>query len=227
MNYDVSFNTDFRRNSYKGVYVVLEGIDGSGKTTQAKRLVSYIQKKGKKSIYTKEPTDEVTGRLIRKVLLGKISVPPVAFQYLFAADRAVHQVNLEKYLKEGLIVVGDRYFWSSAVYGMLDRGISISEKDKDLLLVAFSILSMYHRFILPDYTFYLRVSVDKAIKRLRDNGKAEEIYEKRDKLERIVRGYEWLAKKFSREITVVDGEGSVEEVNKEVVKLLRLLKLPR
>lgn len=221
MNYDISFNTDFRRNPYKGIYITLEGIDGSGKTTQAKRLVSYLQKKGKKSIYTKEPTDEVTGLLIRKVLKGKISLPPVAFQYLFAADRAVHQVNLEKYLKEGLTVVGDRYFWSSAVYGMLDRGISISEKDKGLLLVAFSILSMYHRFILPDYTFYLRVSADKAIKRLRNSGKAEEIYEKTDKLERLVRGYEWLAKKFSKEITVVDGEKRIKEVTEAMIKLLK------
>lgn len=228
MNYDIKFNTDFRRNHYKGKFIVIEGIDGSGKTTQAKRLVSYLEKKGIKSIYTKEPTDEVTGKLIRRILSGELSVPAVSLQYLFAADRGVHQVSILEYLKKGLTVVSDRYFWSSAVYGMVDREISTNEGDKERLLVILSILSIYHKFIVPDNTFYLRISTEEAVKRRIDKKEKElEIYEKDSKLEKIRLGYDWLSKKFAKEITVVDGEKKVEEVTEDIIKLLKLPKLHR
>ena len=220
MKYHIEFDLEFRKNPYKGRFIVIEGIDGSGKTTQAERIVSYLEKRGIKSIYTKEPTDEVTGLLIRRILSDELTVPLTAFQYLFAADRAVHQVQLEKYLKEGLTVVGDRYFWSSAIYGMVDRGISFAtegDQEKERLLVAFSILSMYHRFLVPDYTFYLAVSTGTAVKRIVKTKKELEIYEKKDKLEKIRLGYEWLAKKFANEITFVDGERSVDEVTRKIV----------
>lgn len=218
--YHIAFDLEFRKNPHPGKFIVVEGIDGSGKTTQANRLVNYLLSKGIKSVYTKEPTDEVTGKLIRRILKGKISVSPVALQYLFAADRAVHQIQLESYLKKGLYVVSDRYFWSSAVYGMVDRGISSNENDKERLLVMLSILSMYHRFILPDYTFYLKVSTKKAIKRMDKTEKELEIYEKKEKLEKIRLGYGWLAKKFAHEITIVDGENKVEEVTTDILNKL-------
>lgn len=220
MKYHIAFDLEFRKNPHPGKFIVVEGIDGSGKTTQANRLVNYLSSKGIESVYTKEPTDEVTGKLIRRILAGEISVPPVALQYLFAADRAVHQTQLGRYLKKGLYVVSDRYFWSSAVYGMVDRGISANENDKERLLVMLSMLSMYHRFILPDYTFYLKVSTEKAIKRMDKTEKELEIYEKKEKLEKICLGYDWLAKKFAYEITIVDGERSVEEVSREIVSRL-------
>lgn len=223
--YHIEFDLEFRKNPHSGKFVVIEGIDGSGKTTQAKRLVAYLEKQGKQSIYTKEPTDQVTGKLIRRILKGETSLPLVALQYLFAGDRAVHQIQIEKYLKKGLTVVSDRYFWSSAVYGMVDRGISSSEEnDKESLLVALSILSMYHRFILPDHTFYLRVSTEEAISRMDKTEKELEIYEKKEKLEKIRLGYDWLAKKFAKEITVVDGERSPEETTENIIRLLKLPK---
>lgn len=220
MKYHISFDLEFQKNQYPGKFVVIEGIDGSGKTTQAARLVNYLSSKGIKSVYTKEPTDEITGKLIRRILIGEISMPKVAFQYLFAADRAVHQVQLAEYLKKDLIVVSDRYFWSSAVYGMVDRGISYKNKDQDLLLVALSILSMYHRFLVPDYTFYVKVSTQEAIKRISKTKKDLEIYEKDSKLEKLRQGYEWVAKKFAKEITVVDGERAVGEVTREIISRL-------
>lgn len=219
--YHIEFDLEFKKNSYPAKFIVLEGIDGSGKTTQAKKLVKHVTHKGVKCIYTKEPTDEVTGKLIRRILAGKILVPPVAFQYLFAADRAVHQVHVEKYLKSGLTVVSDRYFWSSAVYGMVDRGISSYEGDKERLLVALSILSMYHRFLVPDYTFYLKISAKDAVRRIDKTKKELEIYEKKEKLEKLRLGYEWLAKKFAKEITIINGNQSVEEVTREIVTIIK------
>ncbi|MEK7534389.1 MAG: dTMP kinase [Patescibacteria group bacterium] len=220
MNYNVSFNTDFRRNPYKGRFIVIEGMDGSGKTTQAKRLVEYLEEKKIESVYTKEPTDEITGKLIRKILSGKLALAPVAFQYLFAADRAVHQVEISSYLEKGITVVSDRYFWSSAVYGMVDRETS-KENDRERILVALSILSMYHRFLLPDCTFYLKVSTQEAVRRIDKKAEELEIYEEKEKLEKIREGYEWLAKKFTKEIAIIDGEKSVEEVTHAIVASIK------
>ena len=211
MKYNVSFELDFKRNPYRGKFMVLEGIDGSGKTTQAHNLVKELEKKGLKVVYTKEPTDEVTGKMVRDFLIGKIKLPPVAFQYLFAVDRAVHQEEIKKYLEKGTTVVSDRYFWSALIYGMLDVGAIGNKNEGQRLLAAYGILSMYHRFIAPDYTFYLSVTAKTAMQR---------IAKKTEKIEKLREGYEWLAKKFAKEITVVDGEGSVEEVTKRIVSKL-------
>ena len=223
MNYDISFSTDFRRNPYKEKLIVLEGIDGSGKTTQAHKIVDFFNKKGVKAVFTKEPTDQVVGKLIREFLSGKIKLSPVAFQYLFAADRAVHQEEIESHLKKGLTVVSDRYFWSSVVYGMIDKNIDFSNSlsNPDYILVAYSILSMYHQFMVPDFTFYLRVSVQTSLKRLKDKDVHYEIYEKKSNLEKLAKGYDWLSKKFAKEIVTIDGEGRAEEVTREIIRKIQ------
>src|ERR1700683_4091371 len=92
MKYHISFDIDFKRNNSKGLYIVLEGIDGSGKTTQVARLVSALQKEGKDVVRTREPRKEVglIGKLIQEILQGKAKISPVAFQYLFSAERQMH-----------------------------------------------------------------------------------------------------------------------------------------
>src|SRR5690348_13914041 len=105
---------EFRKNPYKGKLIVIEGIDGSGKTTSAKALVENLKKAGYDTAYSKEPTDDVIGSFIReKILSGHVAISPLALQYLFNADRAMHMEKIEKLLKKGTIVVMDRYFWSS------------------------------------------------------------------------------------------------------------------
>ena len=219
MSYDIAFSTDFKRNPYKGKLIALEGIDGSGKTTQAHKIVDILNKKDIRAVFTKEPTDKITGKLIREFLSGKMKFSPVAFQYLFAADRAVHQEEIEPQLKKGLTLISDRYFWSSVVYGTIDKKIDFSDvlSNFDHILVAHSILSMYHQFLVPDMTFYLRVSVPTSLARLREKDIHSEIYEKKSNLEKLAKGYDWLAKKFPKEITVVNGEGSLEEVTERMI----------
>ncbi len=225
MKYQVSFNLDFRRNPYPGKLIVLEGIDGCGKTTQTELVSKRLEKLSKNVLTTKEPTreDEI-GRLIHEVLQGKVKIPPAAIQYLYAADRVVHleQVVLPA-LKEVKTVISDRYFWSSVAYGLADLPAQAdldSVTDKDRLLVVQSMLSFYHQFIVPDFTFYLRVAPSTANGRLAQLGRPRELYEKDSKLEKITQGYEWLVSQFPKEITVVDGEKSVEEVTEEIVSQL-------
>lgn len=219
MKYHVSFDIDLKRNPYKGLYVAIEGIDGSGKTTQAQSVAQELKKRGKNVVITEEPWDDgFVGGIIRdNILSGKTKLSPVALQHLFVADRADH---LEKVvipaLKNGQTVITDRYFWSAIPYGLLDRG-DTNYSNSEVILAAYCILSFYHQFIVPNYTFYLDVSLDTAMKRITQKDEKIELYEKREKLEKVKNGYDWLAKKFASEIAVINGEKSIEEVTDEIL----------
>ncbi len=221
MKYHVSFNIEFLRNPYKGKYIAFEGLDGSGKTTQANIIATAFKKKGKQVIITKEPTkDPPIGKLIHDFLKHKINLPPVTIQYLFAADREIHQTEIvEPALKTGAVVIADRCFWSSVAYGILDKTENSKKLNNgDLILASQSILSMYHQFIVPDITFYINVSENTAIKRLAKMDKKQEYYETLEKLKKIKEGYDWLARKFPNEIVTIDGEKPVEEVSEQILK---------
>lgn len=226
MNYHVEFDISFKRNSYKGLYIALEGVDASGKTTQAEELTKYFEVLGRKVVCTREPRKKgIIGDIVHKVLLGKIKMPSKALQYLFSTERVIHHEELIiPSLKEGKVVITDRCFWSAIVYGILDRmeEEKYSFKDSDLLLISQSILSMYHQFIIPDYTFYLKTSLQTALSRLKLLDKEKEIYEGKEKLEKIIKGYDWLVKQFTKEIMTIDGEKTVEEVTKEIVKRIKI-----
>lgn len=224
MRYHVELDIDLKRNSYKGLYIALEGIDGSGKTTQVEKLTEYFKKKGKAVIQTREPRKTgLIGDIVQKVLTGEVKMSSVALQYLFSTDRVLHHEELIiPALKAGKIVVSDRCLWSAVVYGILDRtGGKYDYNSADFLLIAHSILSMYHQFIIPDYTFYLKVPLATSVKRIAKKDDEKEIYEDREKLKRVIEGYDWLAKKFKDEITIVDGSKSVEKVTNEIVASIK------
>ncbi len=216
MRYPVNFSVSFKKHKTPGILIAIEGMDGSGKTTQAERVVEELKKKKVKAIYTKEPTDEPTGRLIREILSGKLTVPPLSLQYLFCADRGVHQGELEKYLEKGYVIVTDRYFWSAVAYGISDM-----EGRPDYYMAAFSILSMYNQFLSPDYTFYLDLPVETAYKRIRKSSKHGEIYDKKEKLITIQKGYNVLVKKYPTEFTVVDGNRGVNEILEDLLQKIQ------
>jgi dTMP kinase len=219
MKYKVSFEIDFARNTHPGKFITIEGMDGSGKTTQVNNLVESLNRKGIKAVFTKEPTDGEIGKMIRTILAGKVKIPPVAFQYLFVADRAVHQEEIIRELKKGTYVICDRYFWSALVYGMLDVG-AVDTSEKKRLMTSYSILSMYHKFLVPDYTFYLSISVNEVMKRIKKSRDELSIYETRAKIDKLRTGYEWLSKNFPKEITRIDGEREIREITGEIVKKL-------
>ncbi len=223
MKYPVNFEIELKKNPYKGLYIALEGIDGSGKTTQVEKLAEYFKKQGREVVLTREPRKKgFIGDLIHKVLLGEVKVPSVSLQYLFSADRSIHheEVVLPS-LKEGKVVITDRCFWSAIVYGILDRtGGKYDKKDADLLLISQSILSMYHQFTVPDYTFYLKIPLNESLKRLRTKKAKKEIYEDKEKISKVFQGYEYLKDRFKDEIDIVDGAGKIEEVTKRIIDIL-------
>jgi dTMP kinase len=225
MKYKVDFDIELKQNPYFGLYIALEGIDGSGKTTQVKMLEEYFNAQGKEVVKTHEPRrDGVMGELVNNVLTGKAKIPTVAIQYLFAAQRATFLEELiMPALKRGAVVISDRSFWSAIPYGLLDKYESEREENPDQLLAALSILSMYHEFIAPDLTIILDIPVEAAVKRLEGKGKTAEIYEKKEKLEKLKAGYEFLFDKFPEELVKINAEKNPEEVEKEILEQIKNL----
>lgn len=220
MMYHVSFDIDFKRNTYPGTLIALEGIDGSGKTTQVKRLVHILKQQGQKVFITANPTTGILGRMIRKVLNDQLKLSPVTFQYLYSADRQLQQEKIIPHLEKGEIVITHRYFWSAVAYGLSDKKGKYS--NRDMIMAAHCILSWYHQHILPDCTFYLQISTDTAIHRLSSMQKQKDIYERKHSFAKIIAGYDWLLKTFPKEIIIIDAKKPVEKVTEEIMKKLKI-----
>ena len=223
MKYKVNFEIEFNKNKYPGKFIVVEGIEASGKTTQVENLEKELARKKIKVWSTKNPTSHPIGKFIRRVLSGKVKIPPQSIQYLFNADRVVQQEEILSKLKSGYVVISDRYFWSSVAYGTADIKTDY-ENLINLSLTSFSLLSMYHEFIVPDVTFLLDVSIEEADKRLSQSHKHKEIYDNREMNIKVKKGYDWLVKKFPRQFTVIDGNHHIDKVTKEIISKIKLLK---
>ncbi len=188
----------------RGKFIVFEGLDGSGQSTQVERLSSALKKNKVKVHTTKEPTNNLIGGLIRGQLQGDWKSTPECLQLLFAADRAHHlEREIEPYLKKGVTVISDRYFFSSMAFGSLE--IDDRQWLKDI----------NKRFLLPDIIFYLKVSPKNCIKRIKEDRFSFELFEKEKKLEQIEKGYKKIAKEY-KSFEIIDGERQIEEIAEEI-----------
>ena len=104
----------------RGRFIVFEGIDGAGKTTQIELLEKKLQDEGRRVYRTAEPTESVTGGLLRDALSGNSKRTACEMAALFTLDRIFHNVNpingIEKMLADGIDVICDRYYYSSMAY---------------------------------------------------------------------------------------------------------------
>lgn len=224
MKYHISFDLELLEHPYKGTYVALEGIDGSGKSTQLHLIAEKLRAMDLPVVLTSEPkSDSVVGKIIREVLSSKISMPSSAFQYLYSADRVMNQENIVKpSLQKGEIVLTHRSFWSVIPYGVMDKGMhSYDKKNAEILMVAQGLLLQYHQFICPDITFYLDVPVSVAMDRLSHMDKTKEIYEKKDKLAQIAKGYEWEMQEFPDKFVRIDGTQEESKVTSDIVTYIK------
>lgn len=219
-SFHIEFDIDFRRNEYPGLFIALEGIDASGKSTQVKRLCDEFEKDGKKVI-VKHPFEGEIGQFIRRILSGETTVHTVALQYLISANRHVQQQEIIEHLKKGDHILIDRYVWSAVVYGIFDKGDGDFKKSENWLLLEQSILSMYHQFLMPDVTFYLDISPETAVARLGSMDKEKEIYEDETKIREITHIYKQVISDFPDEFVIIDGEKTVEQITEEMMKKIR------
>lgn len=186
-----------------GKFICVEGIDGSGKTTQAKKLVKNLQSRGYDAVYTTEPSDGKVGALIRDFVLSRKDRIPIALEaLLFAADRVDHvQAVVEPLLKQGKIVVCDRYVCSSLAY----QGAAGLDLDW---------MDCVNKFALkPDLTLFLDVPPELGLSRLRRKKSVMETVRNLKKVRDV-----YLNLVQQNRMILLDGDKSIGEVAENVLK---------
>lgn len=188
----------------KGHFIVFEGIDGAGLTTNSNFLVGWLKNKGYKSIYTKEPTEGEIGILIRKILQRNINTDPFLLTLLFTADRQIHVKNvILPYIKEGYFVVCDRYYFSTiayqSVHGMDERIIRKLSKN----------------FPKPDIVFLLDIDPRISLKR---KGEKHDFYEKIDFLDSVRKKFLEIASEMN--FIVIPAEEDLCYVQNQIIKVI-------
>ena len=203
-------------------FIVFEGLDGAGKTTQIRLLREALEREGHKVVLTAEPTEYESGRALRAALSGKVKKTPAEMAVMFTLDRIAHNQNeengIERLLAEGYTVISDRYYYSSLAY---QGSITDPEWVAALNLNCPEIRK-------PDLCIFLDLPPEASMARITANRSAGEleIYETLDQLTRIretfLSVFERLtgsADEAKREnVRFVDASGTIEEVAALVLK---------
>ena len=195
-------------------FIVFEGIDGAGKTTQISLLCKALEEKGILCKTTAEPTDLPSGREIRAALSGAIVKTPLEMAKMFVRDRELHntdpEIGIEGMLGDGFTVISDRYYYSSLAY----QGAALGyDTVASLNLDNESIRT-------PDLCIFLDLTPEKSLERIGKRGETTEIYENFDYLTKtramFFDVFERLGARGEK-IAVIDASGTVEEVAESVL----------
>jgi dTMP kinase len=201
----------------QGQFVVLEGIDGSGTTTQVARLADRLRALRVPVRATREPSDGPVGTLVRQVLTGRIIVPGgrapgwATMALLFAADRMDHvESEIEPFIAAGGVVVSDRYDASSLAY----QSVSSGGEAKG----AVEWIRSLNRYVRrPDLTIVLDLPHEVAADRRLHRGEAAQLYEQNEVQRALAAFYRDLAAHMPNDrIVVVDAGGTIDEVHARV-----------
>jgi len=186
----------------RGVFICIEGLDASGKTTHARRLVRNLRRRGFDVVYTTEPSLGEIGRFIRKhVLDRKRRVPSVVEALLFAVDRVDHvEKRIKPALEEGKIVVSDRYVYSSLAYqGAAGLDLKWIEEINKLALP-------------PDLAIYIDVPPEVVVKRMK---RKKSVMERLETQRRVRDVYMKFVE--NGKLVPVDGNRRKDEVAKDIL----------
>lgn len=202
----------------KGVFIVFEGLDGAGTTTQMKKLGEKFSSRGKDVFITHEPTDNPIGRLVRACLQKKFRTTPSALALLYASDRDDHLDNPEYgingHLSRGGVVISDRYFYSTLAYQGVEcdleflRRINAPFRDADVII-------------------FVDTPVDECMARIEKRGEEKELFEKKEYLTKVRANYlrEFDALPEGVELITIDGTLSIEDTALTIENELKKLKL--
>lgn len=208
------------QREYPGVFIVLEGIDGAGTTTQLERLAKALREDGYRVTTTRQPSDGPVGTLIRQALTGRLSLPngtgPLNAQtlaLLFAADRTDHlEAQILPALERGDVVLCDRYVLSSIAY----QGQTLPQ----------GWVSDINAFATPpDLTLFFKVDPKVAGERRAARGAAAELFEDDEQQRQIARDYETHIRVRTRsrneKIVRINGGQSPEKVTEAALRSIR------
>ncbi|MDY5123228.1 MAG: dTMP kinase [Treponema sp.] len=194
-------------------FIVLEGIDGAGTSTQIKKI---IESNPEKYAATAEPTTGETGKFLRRMLSGEFSVDEKTNAYLFAADRCEHiygKNGVEEMIKNGKTVISDRYFFSSLAYQSTSCGMELPAL-------------LNSPFPLPEYLFFFEINPEISLARVNSRNEKKEIYEKIDIQKKIAALYEQVISKYENnsegmKVIRIDASKSIDEVHQIIKSYLK------
>lgn len=194
----------------RGKFIVFEGIDGSGKTTQIRMLATYLKGRGLPVCTACEPTSSPFGGLLRECLSRKREVDEHTIAALFAADRLHHvfdgESGLLKELGEGTTVLCDRFYLSSMAYNGGEEAGWVEELNRAAI-----------RALHPDLTLFLDVSPAEAMRRIERRG-VRERYESASRLEAVRRNYFRLFEQIPGQNVRVIGSGENKEETQRKIR---------
>jgi dTMP kinase len=186
----------------QGILIVFEGIDGAGKTTQARLLYEELKRRGMDVLLTKEPTESEYGQRIKQLAGGERSTVSPQYEYdLFLNDRKLHVKNIIKpALAEGRIIIMDRYYYSNIAYqgalGLDPHAIKLENE-------AFA--------PVPDLVIILDVPTDTGLRRIvRNRNEQPNLFEKEEYLRMVRTLFDQMG---DNHITHLDGSWAVEELH--------------
>lgn len=203
-----------------GRFIVIEGLDGTGKSTQIQLLANRLRENNVPVEITAEPTSHESGKLIRRILSGEVKCDPWASAALFLADRITHNTSdngINALTKKGCTVISDRYYYSTFAYQGMDTDLDWA-------------MEMHYNCPLirkPDLVLFLTMSAEKCIERINANRKAEEIeiFENTETLKRISNQFDKVFSiiKTQENIVYIDADGTIEEVSERIFNAVKAL----
>ncbi|MDP2892216.1 MAG: dTMP kinase [Bacillota bacterium] len=200
----------------KGLFITFEGLDGSGKSTQIKKLCDYLAGKGSDALLTREPGGCPVSERIREIILNRGNpMDAVTEALLYAAARAEHVKEvIRPALEAGKTVISDRYVDSSIAYQGYGRGLGY---EKVMQINGHAIDGLW-----PDITFYLKIPLDMVLKRI--TAPLDRLESEGKKFfSHVMQGYDEIAKKSSGRIICIDGTMDIDAVFSKIVERVQLL----
>lgn len=207
----------------RGAFVVLEGLDGAGTTTQVAAIAAQLRREGQEVVTTREPSNGPVGTMVRQALTGRLQLPqgqgpltPATLALLFAADRADHvAAEIVPALNRGAVVLSDRYLLSSLAYQGSQLPMSW-------------VAEINRHAVAPALTLFLEVDVTVAARRRAARGDAEELFEADAFQKKTARQYRVaiaLRRKAGDRIESIDGGLPVSDITALALAHIRTLKL--
>lgn len=204
--------------SAKGIFIVFEGIDGAGKTTQVDLLAQNLASLGREVSLSAEPTTLATGKAIRRALSGEEKKSECEMAAMFVLDRIAHNINSEIGIRalteRGIDVISDRYYYSSLAY----QGTATDYE----WVKAMNINSPEIR--RPDLCIYLDLLPEQSLERISRGRESLEIYENLEKLTAVRAKFLSVVEDLRRDgesIYVVNAARAAEDIAKEIFEIVK------
>lgn len=197
------------------MYIVIEGQDGTGKSTQAKLLVEYFEAQGREAIVMEEPDGDLAqAHDLHDLILSRgYNLEPMTNVLLFTAARVeLWRKIAEPALAAGKIVISSRNFWSTLAYQGYGEGIPRSQ------IIELTKNTLPEKYFKPDFGFILTVSDSERLKRQKHRGKKVETFEAKPNefQQRVNNAYFEIARDFN--LAVIDATASIDEILAEIIK---------